>query len=73
VIDDIRALLEAEPFRPFVLTVTGFDHEYDVEHPRQVTIPVHGETIHYRDRHREQIVIAVRHITTVRLRKERFP
>jgi hypothetical protein len=72
-IDDIRELLDAEPFRAFVLTVTGLDVEFEVEHPRQVTIPTHGETIHLRDRHNERRVIAVRHITTIRMRKERLP
>ena len=69
---DIRELLDAQPFRPFALTVAGWDAEHEVDDPRQVTIPAHGETIHFWNRHNERFVIAVRHITTVMMRKERF-
>lgn len=68
-IDDIRNLLDAEPFRPFVLVLTGRDVEYTVDDPRQVTIPIHGEAVHYRNHHRDEFIIATRHITHVRLRR----
>jgi hypothetical protein len=64
-LDDIQDLLAADPFRPFVLAVTGLDDEYAVDDPRQVSIPTHGETIHYRGRHGDEYVIAVRHVTSV--------
>jgi hypothetical protein len=69
-LDDIQELLAADPFRPFVLAVTGLDNEYDIEDPRQVSVPLHGETIHYRGRDGDEFVIAVRHITSVVIRKE---
>lgn len=71
--DDIQELLAAEPFRPFVIAVVGLDGEYLVEDPRQIRMPQHGETLHYRSRHHDESILAVRHITAVRLVKEKRP
>lgn len=60
-IDDIEDLLTREPFRQFVIVTTSGD-EYAVNSPKQVTIPIHGETVHYAGRDYTTHVIAVRHI-----------
>ena len=69
-IDDIRSLLEADPFRPFSIE-TSSNACLEVNSPKQVTIPFHGETIHYHTRDWELHIIAVRHIIRLTVREGR--
>lgn len=69
-IDDIRALLEAESFRPFSIELPG-DFTIEITNPKQVTVPIHGESIHFYSQHGETHIIAVRHMIRIRVREGR--
>jgi hypothetical protein len=54
--------LSREPFRQFVIVTTSGE-EYVVNSPKRVTIPMHGESVHYNTgRDFTTQIIAVRHI-----------
>lgn len=65
--DDIEELLAREPFRQFVI-VTSDGEEYIVSSPKQVTIPMHAETVHFAAYDYTNHVIAVRHILKLSFR-----
>jgi hypothetical protein len=67
-IDDIRELLDRDPFRTFTITGTTGD-QYVVHSPKQVTIPLHGEPVHYLSRDGETAILPVRHIVRVTFRE----
>jgi plastocyanin len=67
VTDDIQELLADEPFRQFTIVTVNKD-EYVVYSPKQVTIPTHGETVHYQSRDYTAHVIAVRHVVELTFR-----
>lgn len=59
--EDIHELLNTDPFKPFTI-VTAAEGEFGVFSPKQVKIPLHGETLHYASRDGDTVIIALRHI-----------
>ena len=68
-LDDVQDLLSREPFRQFIIATTEERSGYIVYSPKQVTVPIHGESIHFRSRDGDTHIIAVRHIVRVTYRE----
>ena len=64
-LDDIQDLLAASPFRPFQVVTTDMHTAFAVTDPRQVSVPMSGETIHYRRPDGDTVIVAVRHVVAV--------
>ncbi len=60
-IHDLRELLDAKPFRAFVIHLSD-GQTFEVANPEQVKIPMRGTTIHFEARDGTTYVIAVDHI-----------
>jgi hypothetical protein len=58
-IEDLQQLLDAA--QQFTI-VTTLQAEFEVHSPKQVTIPSHGKSIHYRARDGKTYIVATRHI-----------
>lgn len=67
-IDDIRELLDRDPFRQFVI-MGALGEGYVVVSPKQVTVPAHGESVHYLSRDGDTHILSARHIVRVTFRK----
>jgi hypothetical protein len=68
--EDSEELLRATPFRPFAFATT--DHcEYVVDSPKRLTLPVHGQSVHFHSPDGRTMIVASRHIIRVTLGEAR--